>query len=1011
MKNYKVYNLMLGGASIAGSSGSLTQNRVSSGSNASTVEFNPVPQIPHNIFPPRGGIVKNGAPAGDREIRDNNNKDISLMSQLHQPGNYPTTSSPPKEGCGPLYGHSLRGTVRGFTAPQFLWTYNYKKEGFINEPRMRNPNLPWKNREDGRCEHFSKYLWCPNGENCTKWHVSSLSYAELIKNRRTGQYLFNRNGTPKVNWMTKKRAPSKFDRIPVCEPFRIQGNCKNGICCSKLHIWASTIKNSIKSISYYETAGFNQILNNAHKINGRTFTCIPCSPQFQGGVIGNKVQKLKVFYDELIDNYKEGQTRKLRNINFYHTLDPENEQLLKHKLAMYFDKYNLDVSPENIKEALKNKKIECTPEEKDLEEILSDKNWIIDVSWSEEYLNYIKPRIQQPPPQQPLALGTIGSKVRIVDSNPNSLSELRTSRRQVTSNISYLSAASFKDNKSYLDAAVFKNRKTSGGIVQFKELQQSSQPQLNRFGQPIGRLPTRQQTHSLKQNTRFDSLSSKNQQQSQNQQQPKKQNTRFDALSSKNQQQSQNQQQPILKRNTRFDSLQQQGGPRLPQNDFDNINLYIGRLVYNQLSRKQNIVEIFKELEEDGVFKNLINKSEDCSKMSLLKNFRANILKNLWNVTLGKHPINSDQFLYNKLNTNANLVKYAKDYILAKNLPIQRVWSYSYSTNRNKKMINKTWVNIKGRYKLNMTKKQGQQQRQQNTSEKAQRELMARNQRLQSLQSKQLGGSYNMVVFEAEFNNFIAGFDLRTTYLQIFFELELVRYFLNYLESGKAKKLISECESRKNKKLKELKKLEGNNWLNRDQLAIAKRNVKFSSTDNSAWGEGKIKIRVHNLLQFGGTLPKHLVDSPKSTTKQPNLPDATKALPALSVINTISDIVQTSVQTATKQAQEPVNYARLGGTEITPELSPEDQWVREPSPTRSALMGHGMIGANQVDYLKITGAGQEPVILARIWPVEQYWTYPQEQHLPISSNLAYHTHLTATGPVTGTRIDDFSINF
>ena len=29
-----------------------------------------------------------------------------------------------------------------------------------------------------------------------------------------------------------------------------------------------------------------------------------------------------------------------------------------------------------------------------------------------------------------LALGTIGSKVRIVDSNPNSLSELRTSRRQ-----------------------------------------------------------------------------------------------------------------------------------------------------------------------------------------------------------------------------------------------------------------------------------------------------------------------------------------------------------------------------------------------------------------------------------------------------------------------------------------------------------------------------------------------------------------------------------------------------
>ena len=84
MKNYKVYNLMLGGASITGSPGSLNQNRLSSESTASTVEFNPVPQIPNNIFPPRGGIVKNGAPAGDREIRNNNNEDISLRNLPNQ---------------------------------------------------------------------------------------------------------------------------------------------------------------------------------------------------------------------------------------------------------------------------------------------------------------------------------------------------------------------------------------------------------------------------------------------------------------------------------------------------------------------------------------------------------------------------------------------------------------------------------------------------------------------------------------------------------------------------------------------------------------------------------------------------------------------------------------------------------------------------------------------------------------------------------------------------------------
>ena len=732
--------------------------------------------------------------------------------------------------------------------PEILNQPKYHSTGdWIIEPRMRNPFNSWNslklNDRDGkelepeRCDFFEKHFWCPKGANCEFYHASCIPVY-----RKRGE---------RGSWMLKKRAPSDLDKIPVCDTFRTTGKCANGTCCSKIHLWSVIGGSIVRNLMYYYTLGFEKIFTQSHLTRGGT--------RFNRGNLKPKqaINSLIDHYEGIVDDYIEFQEKKMRDIQFYHTLNTKREATLKGILWYVLNHLHLEVTPENIKNCFKN--------------VIR----IFDINkFNDPESIYIKEQLQlglEPNSNQGIFSVTDASKPRQSENIQASVTNDDKKYSEVVKDISD------KPRKNWAQIA---SQGISSDNIQYFNKSQSVLQNATKRGLSLTsrwdslKPRTNQNFTPQIRNTRFDTLKSNFRSQNDL---PQVQNTRFDTL--KSDLKSQN--YPNLPaENTRAQTLRD-----ATKNIGFTTQEKVANLLHENYIQKKNydINEFFNQVKEMKVYNEIIQnaflQSDNCEERGILLHFKQNILKGLWPPNFDKSKVNEyilqvipDNVLFEMIYKPTISKKYSSMYdkfvITSYNEKLKKNVSFNHFDNNIKNLVNYV--------KKGINKLEQRALKQLNTKLKEEEEARIRERKLERVQGNMKVGASLFVVSDDEdededrnknVNNKFVIFNKglkeyvydkgnrknNVQYRKLFFELKFIQHFKDYLQNMKGDRgfadLYRKCIERtlSSERVDRMKQLEIDRAKAREEYI---KQLKGKDDPRvGAWdGEGKIKIKIHNLL-------------------------------------------------------------------------------------------------------------------------------------------------------------------
>ena len=276
------------------------------------------------------------------------------------------------------------------------------------------------------------------------------------------------------------------------------------------------------------------------------------------------------------------------------------------------------------------------------------------------------------------------------------------------------------------------------------------------------------------------------------------------------------------------------------------------------------------------IIQNAFLQSDNCEERGILLHFKKNILKGLWPRTFDKSKVDkyiplviTDDVLFEMIYEPTIAKSYSSMYDKFTTAP-----NYNHFDDNIKKLI--IYV------KKGINKLEQRQIKEDNKNKKKEEEDRIRDKKLKRVRGNMQGGASLFVDSDDEYedrntnvNNkfviFINGLKEHVydkgnrknnvQYRKLFFELKFIQHFKDYLQIMNGDKGFADLYRKCRKRTSSSERVDRMEQLERDKDEARKEYIKqLKGKDDprvGAWGEGKIKIKIHNLLQLGGSLPKY----------------------------------------------------------------------------------------------------------------------------------------------------------